>query len=110
MAHGHAHVPLGDPEAPAWLWRLVERLEEALAAEGGGNASALLREASETLARLRRDGNPRTRAQARAILLVGDLVARGALTDAAELVRGELRRSFPGRAELEPQELELLQD
>jgi hypothetical protein len=104
VGHGHSHAPVGDPEASAWLWQLVERLGRELPA--GDSASAILQEAHETLTRFLRDENPRTRTQARALLLVGELVARGAPAEAADLLTGELRRSFPGHAELDPGELE----
>ena len=106
MGHGHSHTPVGDPEAAAWLWQLVERLDPASA--DAERAAAILRDAHAPLLRLVQDENPRTRVQARALLLVGDLVARGELDEAAELLTGEIRRSFQGRAELEPNEIELL--
>lgn len=106
MGHGHSHTPVGDPAASAWLWQLIERLEPELTAEGSGSAGAILQQAHETLARLVSDENPRTRAQARALLLVGDFVARGAPAEAADLLGGELRRSFPGQAEFDPHEVE----
>lgn len=110
MGHGHSHAPVGDPGAAAWLWQLVERLGVALTAADAESASAILQDAHESLSRLLPDDNPRTRAQARAILLVGDLVTRGARADATELLTGEIRRSFPGRAELEPGETALLEE
>lgn len=106
MGHGHSHAPVGDPTAASWLWGLVERLEPELAAEDGGSAGAILQEAQATLTRLVHDGNPRTRAQARALLLVGAFVARGERVEAAELLGGELRRSFPGQAEFDPDLIE----
>lgn len=106
MGHGHSHTPVGDPAASAWLWQLVERLEPELTAEDSGSASAILQEAHGTLTRLVGDENPRTRAQARALLLVGAFVARGEPAEAAELLGGELRRSFPGQAEFDPAEIE----
>lgn len=109
MGHGHSHAPVGDPEAADWLWQLVERLGPALEADAE-SARAILQDAHEPLSRLVHDENPRTRTQARALLLVGDLVARGALADATELLTGELSRSFPGRAQLKPGEIELLED
>ena len=106
MGHEHSHAPVGDPTASDWLWGLVERLERELASEAGGSASAILQEANETLTRLLRDENPRTRAQARALLLVSRCVTDGELTEAAELLGGELRRSFQGHAAVDP-EIEL---
>lgn len=106
MGHGHSHTPVGDPGAAGWLWQLVERLDQA--SGDAEHAAAILRDAHEPLLRLVQDENPRTRAQARALLLVGDLLSRGELDQAAELLTGEIRRSFQGRAELKPNEIELL--
>ncbi len=110
MEHGHSHGPVGDPAAAEWLWRLVERLSPVVTAGDAESAGAILRDAQGRLSGLLEDGNPRTRAQARAVVLVAELIARGAMHDAAELLTGEVRRSFPGRAELGPDEIALLDE
>jgi hypothetical protein len=110
VGHGHSHAPVGDPGAAAWLWQLVERLGAALTGADAESASAILRDAHGSLSRLLHDENPRTRAQTRALLLVGDLVTRGAWADATELLTGEIRRSFPGHAALEEHETALLEE
>lgn len=81
-----------------------------LVAADAGSAGEILQGARAHLSRLVHDENPRTRSQARALLLVDALVSRGELAEADELLTGEITRSFPGRAELAPGEIELLED
>jgi hypothetical protein len=91
---GH-HGPLGDPGAGVRLRAMVERLGAALSA-GDAEAALIAAAAAERLARpLSRDPGPRTRAQARGLLLAVALTRRGEMSEAAGLVDGELRRSFP---------------
>jgi hypothetical protein len=94
---GH-HGPLGDASAGGRLRAMVARLGAALSA--GDTQTALIAAAdAERLARpLSRDPAPRTRAQARGLLLAVELTRGGEISEAAGLVEGELRRSFPGQA------------
>jgi hypothetical protein len=91
---GH-HGPLGDASAGERLRGMVARLGAALS-RGDAEAALVAATDAERLARpLSRDPGPRTRAQARGLLLAVELTRRGDLSEAAGLVEGELRRSFP---------------
>jgi hypothetical protein len=99
---GCGHGPVGDPDAEARLRTAVERLRTALAT-GDHSALALAADDAERVAgALVRDPGPRTRAQSRGLLLAVRLVRGGERSDAELLLDGELRRSFPGEAELDP--------
>ena len=99
---GCGHGPVGDPHAETRLRSAVERLRTALAT-GDDSALALAADDAERVAGvLVRDPGPRTRAQSRGLLLAVRLVRGGERTDALRLLDGELRRSFPGEAELDP--------
>jgi hypothetical protein len=98
---GCGHGPVGDPHAEERLRIAVERLRTALAS-GDDEALALAADDAERVAGvLVRDSGPRTRAQSRGLLLALRLVRGGEREDAALLLDGELRRSFPGEAELD---------
>jgi hypothetical protein len=96
--HGHGcghHGPLGDPDAGARLRSAVDRFGAALST-GDAEAALVAAAAAERLALpLSRDPGPRTRAQARGLLLAVELTRRGETVEAVALLEGELRRSFP---------------
>jgi hypothetical protein len=95
------HQPVGDPDAMGRLRQVVDRLGAALAVGEEEVASVAAAAAERLASELARDPGPRTRAQARGVLLAVELVRRGERTEAVELLEGELRRSFPGEAELD---------
>jgi hypothetical protein len=91
------HLFATDPEATSLLSEAVRRLSQAL---GGPGQAEAVRDANELIARLGTDGNPRVRAQVRALAHVLQLLESGDADDAAELLTGELARSFPGEGDL----------
>lgn len=105
----HEDRPVGDPAALEWLWALSERLRRALAEPAQEGALRLVDEADPTLRWLLSDENPRTRAQVRGFVLVSTLVRQGKMGEAAEMLDGEIFRSFPGRAELNGRERGMLE-
>jgi hypothetical protein len=106
---GVDHGPAGDLAAVGWLQELAARLRVALAGHDDAAALRVVEEADISLRMLLSDENPRTRAQVRGFLMVSTLVRRGARNEAVELLEGELHRSFPGNADLDPNERDVLE-
>lgn len=102
MAHSHPYMQHGDPAAPGHLRAAVDRLGRTLASDDEEGARAVVLAEERTVRGWLRDLDPRTRSQVRGLLLAFDLVRAGDLDQALALVDGELRRSFPGEAELPP--------
>lgn len=92
----HAHIPLGDPRVTAALQAVVDGLRR-----DPGDRELRTR-ARQVVGVARMDENPRTRAQARALQLVVDLLDRGAHAEAEDLLANELTRSFPPQATTSP--------
>jgi hypothetical protein len=91
------HLFATDPEATTLLSAAVRSLSDSL---GGPDEVVAARQAAELTVRLGTDGNPRVRAQVRALAHVLQMLDSGDRDEAAELLRGELARSFPGEGDL----------
>jgi len=100
------HLFATDPEATALLSQAVRRLSLAL---GGPDEPGAFQQADELTKRLVTDGNPRVRAQVRALAHVLRLLETGERDEAQDLLRGDLTRSFPGEGDLSAAEMFLAQ-
>ncbi len=96
------HLFKTDPGATALLFEAVRRLSLAL---GRPDETGAFQHAHELTKRLATDGNPRVRAQVRALAQVLWLLEFGERDEAEVLLRGDLTRSFPGEGDLSGAEL-----
>lgn len=96
----HSHQQIGDPAAAMEVEQVVQRLRDALRSGGEEASTRAIREVESMISTVVHDGNPRTRAQGRALRTVVELARSGRAAEAAELAEGELWRSFPGRGDL----------
>jgi len=94
---GREHLFQTDPDATGLLAEAVRELSRAL---GGPDESRVRASAEHLATSLANDGNPRVRAQVRALSQVLALLDSGDAAAAADLLGGELDRSFPGKGDL----------
>jgi hypothetical protein len=91
------HLFRTDPDATGLLAEAVPELSRALGGPDEARATATAKTLAEALAS---DGNPRVRAQVRALSHVLQLLESGDGEAARDLLAGELGRSFPGKGDL----------
>jgi hypothetical protein len=96
------HLFATDPEATALLSEAVRRLSLAF---GRPDETGAFQHADELTKRLVTDGNPRVRAQVRALEHVLRLLESGERDEAEDLLKGDLTRSFPGEGDLSEAEI-----
>jgi len=92
-----AHLFRTDPDATGLLAEAVRELSRALGGPFEHEAAANARRLADALVD---DGNPRVRAQVRALSHVLQLLGSGEGDAARDLLEGELDRSFPGKGDL----------
>lgn len=103
-AHFHGpgcnHQPVGAPNGEDRLRRAADALSVALGADNRAGFEDAIAAARGEADELAHDLNPRTRAQARGLAAVLDLVDQGDEDEAVALLTGELFRAFTGRVDL----------